>query len=61
MHADRCWESDAVKEVLSFTKKEAAMIAQTLAHIRMKAPTVSWYLVAERLHPIGKTCFLGYQ
>lgn len=50
-----------MKEALSFTQKEAAMIAQTLAHIRVRAPRISWYLVAERLAPIGLTCWLGIE
>ena len=49
-----------MKEALSFTRKEAQMIAQTLAHIRANAPRTAWYLVVEALHPIGRTNWLGY-
>lgn len=46
---------------LSLTQKEAAMVARALANIRLNAPRTAWYLVAERLAPIGLTCWLGIE
>lgn len=38
----------------------AIALISAITHVRTKAPRVSWYLVAEVLHPLGKTYALGY-
>jgi hypothetical protein len=39
----------------------ALNIIGAVQHVRLKAPKVSWYLVAETLAPLGKTCWLGIE
>jgi len=37
----------------------AVHLIGAVQHVRLKAPQLAWYLVAERLAPLGKTCWLG--
>ena len=51
---------EAIRLAREMVTDQQRFMLSGVFRVRQGAPRVSWPLVTELLHPIGKTCFLGY-